>query len=258
MEAATVGVTGGAVSELSLKAPSLLSLRDVTVRRRVAGAAVTVLDGASLDVAPGELVAVTGERLSGKTSLLRVASGLETPQRGIVRVRGRRITGVSGGARTRRAREVGFVPKELRLAPGRCVADHLMLALLASRVPLVTATARAHEALDRVGAIDLAGARPADLTGGQQALVALARALVHRPKLLLADEPGVMGQREERSEILRLLRGVARDTPDLGVLLTARDEAGIAGATRVLTLDAGRLTNVTPAGRLIPFPARVH
>jgi ABC-type methionine transport system ATPase subunit len=258
VEAATAGVAGGAVSDLKLEAPSLLSLRDVTVRRQIAGAAVTVLDGVSLDVAPGEFVAVAGERRSGKTSLLRVAAGMEMPHRGVVRVGGRRITGVSGGARTRRAREVGFVPKELRLAPGRCVADHLMLALLASRVPLVTATARAHEALDRVGAIDLAGARPAELSGGQQALVALARALVHRPTLLLADEPGVMGQPEERSEVLRLLRGVARDTPGLGVLLTARDEAGIAGATRVLTLDAGRLTNVTPEGRVIPLPARAR
>lgn len=254
----TQDVTGGTASHRASDAAALLSLDRVTARRRVGDGFVTVLNGVSLDVAPGEFVAVTGGRRSGKTALLRVAAGMEPPRAGVVRVRGHRITGVSGGARARRARPVGYVPKALQLAEGKRVVDHVALPLLAERVPLTTATARAHEALDRVGAMDLAGALPHDLSAGQQALVSLARALVRRPQLLLVDEPGASAQPEDRDRILRFLRSLASERADLGVVLTARDETGSTGATRTLALSDGRLVDATPRGRVIPLPARAR
>lgn len=258
MEAMTQGVMGGTTLCPGLGAPALLSLDRVLAHRRIDGMVVRVLDDVSLDVFAGDFVAVTGDRRSGKTTLLRLAAGMEQPLAGVVRVRDRRLTGVSGGARARRARAIGFVPKQLQLADGKRVVDHLMLPLVAERVPLTTAAARAHEALDRVGAMDLADALPLDLSAGQQALVALARALVRRPALLLADEPGATAPREDRDHILRLLRSLAREHEDLGVVLTARDEDGAAGATRVLRLCDGRLTSAAPRGRVIPLPVRTR
>jgi ABC-type methionine transport system ATPase subunit len=252
----TQGVTGDTASRRRSTA-ALLSLADVTAQRRLDASLVTVLDRVSFDVWPGEVVAVVGERRSGKTSLLRVACGMESPREGVVRVGGRRLTGVSGGARARHARAVGYMPKQLLLADGTRMVDHVALPLVADRVPLATATARAHEALERAGASDLADAAPGDLSPGQQALVALARALVRRPALLLADEPGSTAQPEERERLLRLLQTIARETADLSLVLTSRDETGTTGATRVLRLCDGQLTSTTH-GRVIPLPARAH
>lgn len=259
MEVMTQGVAGDTASRPSTAAAALLSLESVTQQGLTDhGTPVTVLDGLSLAVAPGEFVAISGERRSGKTTLLRVAAGMEPPQAGVVRVRGRRITGVSGGRRARRARAVGYVPKRLRLADGKRVVDHLVLPLLAQRVAFAPATARAHEALDRIGAMALANVAPSDLTAGQQVLVALAQALVARPALLLADEPGATAEPDERAHLLRILRTLARESTDLGLVVTTRDEIGRAGATRVLTLSDGRLTGENSQGRVIPLPARAR
>lgn len=148
------------------------------------------------------------------------------------------------------------MPKELQLAAGKRMVDHIMLPLLAGGVPLSAATSLAYEALDRVEAMDLAAAAPHELSPGQQALVALARALVRRPALLLADEPGAKAEPDDRDRILRLLRSFASENPDLGVVLTARDTAGETGATRVLSLSDGQLANAAVRGRVVPLPVR--
>lgn len=256
MEVISQGLEEERASRRARPSATLLSVESVLVRHRIHdGTRVTVLDALSLAVAPGELVAISGARRSGKTTLLRVAAGVERPQTGLVLVNGRRITDVSGGSRARRTRVVGYVPKRLRLVAGKRVVDHLALPLLATRVPLSTATARAHEALDRVGAMGLANAAPHELSGGQEALVALAFALVRRPLLLLADEPGTRAEPDERAQVLRILRVLAREDKRLGLVLTTRDEIGCAGATRVLTLSEGRLEGETRLGRVIPLPA---
>jgi putative ABC transport system ATP-binding protein len=256
----TQGVMGDTASRQNTATAALLSLESVTLQRHSEDDATpfTVLDRLSLSVAPGEFVAITGGRRSGKTALLRVAAGLEPPQRGVVRILGRRITGVSGGPRARRARAVGYLPKVLRLSEGKRVVDHLTLPLLAERVPLTTATARAHEALDRVGAMALANTSPHDLSAGQRGLVALAQALVRRPLLLLADEPGAPAEPDERAALLRMLRTLARETQDLGLVVTTRDEIGCAGATRMLTLEDGQLSGEPSRGRVVPLPARAR
>lgn len=258
MKPMTRGAAGEIASRHRRPEPALLSLEDVTLRRRVDSLHLTVLDGVSVEVLPGELVAVSGDRRAGKTALLRVAAGMEPPQSGVVRVRGRSITGVTGGSRARRARAVGYMPRALRPVQGAHVVDHIALPLLADGVPLMTATARAHEALERVGAASLASAAPHDLDAGDHALMALARALVRRPSLLLADEPGATAGPEERTRILRLLRSLAREHPDMGLLVTTRDATGCAGATRVFELSEGRLVGEASSGRVIPLPVRAR
>jgi putative ABC transport system ATP-binding protein len=236
---------------------ALLSLETVTRRHRAGRQTLTVLDGISLEVWPGDVVAIWGARRSGKTTLLRVAAGIETPDAGVVRFDGKELAGCSAAERARLLRGVGYVPKEWRVAHGKPVVDHVALPLLAEGRPLASAMAKAHEALDRVGAGRCADAATDELGPGDQMRVALARALVRNPRLLLVDEAGVTAEAGERDEILRLLRSVVAEQDDLAFVLTTRDAAGIGGAARVMSLGEGRLRTYDRApAEVVPLPVR--
>jgi putative ABC transport system ATP-binding protein len=215
-----------------------------------------VLGDVTFELWPGELVAVLGQRRAGKTTLLRIAAGLEAPDAGIVRLDGEALDALSSSARTRRLRKVGFAPKTWRVARGKPVLDHVALPLLAEGRPLVTAHAKAHEALERVGASHCAGALTDELAPADEPRAALAQALVGEPRVLLVDEPGVMAAPEEREELLQLLRELAAERPRLALLLATRDTVGIAGARRILTLDDGVLRGAgdPPTAEVLPFP----
>jgi len=237
----------------------VLTLEGVTQRHRIGRHQETVLDHISLELWPGEIVAILGPRRSGKTTLLRVAAGIEAPAAGSVRLDGAALGGLRGSARTQRLRAVGYAPKEWRVARGKPVLDHVALPLLAEGRPLLTALAQAHEALERVGAPHCAGAQVEELAPGDEPRVALAQALVREPRVLLVDEPGAIAAPEEREELLGLLRGIAADDPQLALAVTTRDAAGLAGARRVLTLDGGvlRETSATRSADVLPFPGRL-
>jgi ABC-type sulfate/molybdate transport systems ATPase subunit len=239
-----------------LSALPVLAFDRVTRHRRVGRATVAILDAVSFELWPGETVAILGPRRAGKTTLLRIAAGIEAPDGGGVRLDGEALDDLAGSARVRRLRAVGYVPKELRVARGKPVLDHVALPLLAQRRPLVTALAKAHEALERVGAAHCAGTMAEDLAPCDETRVALARALVHEPRLLLVDEPGASAAAGERDELLRLLRAIATEQPRLTLAMTARDVAGVAGAGRVLTLGDGVLRGASapPSAEIVPFP----
>lgn len=232
----------------------LLSFESVTVRYGADTRNIPVLDRASLNISLGEVVVVVGARFVGKTALLRVAAGVELPQKGEVRVCGLPLTGVSGAKRARHARSVGYVPKRLKLAAGRRVLDFVVLPLLAEGVPVSTARARAYEVLDRVDAGDAGRARPEDLDAGLQARVLLARALVRRPSLLLLDEPASAAQASERDALLELLQSLLREHAGLAMLITARPGTETMRGARVLTLAEGSLRSEGVAGRVVAFP----
>jgi len=215
-----------------------------------------VLDDVTFELWPGEFVTVLGQRRAGKTTLLRIAAGIEAPDAGVVRLDGEALDALSSSARTRRLRAVGFAPKSWRVARGKPVLDHVALPLLAEGRPLVTAHAKAHEALERVGAGHCAGALTDELAAADETRAALAQALVGNPRVLLVDEPGVMATPEEREELLQLLRELAGERPRLALLLTTRDTAGIAGARRIFTLDDGVLRGADdpPTADVLPFP----
>ena len=152
-------------------------------------AARRVLDGADLDVAPGEIVAVLGRSGSGKSTLLHVLGGLDRPDAGTVDVAGERVTGVSERRLSAlRARHVGFVFQFFHLLPELSGEANV---LLASRVPGAAPDAddRGRSLVDRLGLRDVADSMPHHLSGGEQQRFAIARALVNDPSLLLADEP---------------------------------------------------------------------
>ncbi|HKG03942.1 MAG TPA: ATP-binding cassette domain-containing protein [Conexibacter sp.] len=237
----------------------VLALDRVTRSHRVGRERSAVLDAVCLEVWPGEIVAILGQRRAGKTTLLRIVAGIEAADAGTVRLDGEALGTLPASTRTRRLRAVGFAPKTWRVARGKPVLDHVALPLLAEGRPLVTALAKAHEALERAGAAHCAGAMAEELAPADETRVALAQALVREPRLLLVDEPGVMAGPDERDELLRLLRNLAAEDPGLALVMTARDVAGVSGAGRVLTLDDGVLRGASapPSADVLTFPGGI-
>jgi putative ABC transport system ATP-binding protein len=235
---------------------TLLSLDAVTRRHRAGRETIDVLRDVTLEVWPGDLVAIRGGRRSGKTTLLRVAAGIEAPDVGSVRLHGLDLAHMTGARRARLLRDVGYAPREWRVAGGKPVVDHVALPLLAVGRPLSMAIAKAHEAIERVGAAGCAEAAVHELGPGELARVALARALVRGPRLLLVDEPGASADAEEREEILRLLRSLVVEHGELAAIVVSREAAALDGAQRVMSIGAGRVRTYEQPAAVIPFPAR--
>ena len=183
-----------------------------------------VLHGITLDVNPGEFVAVVGRSGCGKSTLLRLLAGLETPTAGTL--------SLGDAARD----DVRIMFQESRLLPWRTVLQNVQLGLADRDAP-----ARARDALAQVGLADRAGDWPAVLSGGQRQRVALARALVHRPRLLLLDEPLGALDALTRIEMQRLIESVWRELRFTAVLVTHDVAEAVALADRVLLVESGRV-----------------
>src|SRR3954451_7606750 len=169
-------------------------------------AARRVLDGASLHVRAGEVVAILGRSGSGKSTLLHLIGGLDRPEAGTISVAGERVTGVGERALSRlRRHRVGFVFQFFHLLPELSGEANV---LLASRVrgAAPDAARRGHELIDRIGVREVAGSLPHQRSGGEQQRFAIARALVNDPAVLLADEPTGNLDVRAGAEVLALLR----------------------------------------------------
>lgn len=184
----------------------------------------------SLDLEAGEMVVVLGERRSGRSTLLRVASGIETPDRGEVRFEGRDLTDCV---------RIGYCHGTFLPAAGPKVLDQLIAGQLARRVGQADARREAWLALRRVGAEELASLPIGQLKTAESVRVSIARALTCKPLLLVIDEPTLGVEMVQRDEILRLLRSLADE--GVAVLASAGDGTGLLGADRVLTLGKGQL-----------------
>ena len=195
----------------------------------------TVLEDVSLDVSPGQFVAIVGRSGCGKSTLLRLLAGLETPSAGEVRL---------GGASRD---DVRIMFQEARLLPWRTVLQNVALGLDSA-----DATARARDALAHVGLADRAGDWPSVLSGGQRQRVALARALVHRPRLLLLDEPLGALDALTRIEMQRLIEKVWRELRFTAVLVTHDVAEAVALSDRVLLVEDGRVTLDEPVALARP------
>ncbi|HEY7724635.1 MAG TPA: ABC transporter ATP-binding protein [Anaeromyxobacteraceae bacterium] len=151
---------------------------------------VEVLRGVDLDIAPGELVALTGPSGSGKSTFLNVVGALDAPSSGSVRFDGQEIFALDEAGRAAfRNAEVGFIFQSHHLLPEFDALDNAMMPALVRRVPRTEARRAAQEMLEVVGLAARTRHLPGELSGGEQQRVALARALCLRPRLLLADEP---------------------------------------------------------------------
>jgi putative ABC transport system ATP-binding protein len=219
-----------------------LELRGL-VKHYVSGSEVVrAVDGVSLTIAPGELLALYGPSGSGKTTLLLLAAGLLTPDRGGVWFGGRDVTALSAAEGARfRLREVGFVFQSFHLMAGASALDNAALKLLGDGWTLRDARRETRPWLERVGLGERAEHTPDRLSMGERQRVAIARALAGEPRLLLADEPTGSLDTRRGHEVLSLLRSLCREHSIPGLLVT-HDPSARAFADRVHTLRDGRLT----------------
>ncbi|MGI8460432.1 MAG: ABC transporter ATP-binding protein [Solirubrobacterales bacterium] len=212
------------------------------------GTAVRALDGVSIRIERGEMVAIMGPSGSGKSTLLHLLGALETPSAGTIALAGRRFESLGEKQLTLLRREtIGFVFQFFNLLPALSAEENVVLpALIAGKRDAET-RARAVELLDRVGL----GARrthlPSELSGGEQQRVSIARALLLEPELVLADEP--TGNLDSRSsaEILALLSELNRDDGHTIVMVT-HDPAAAATAGRVIYLRDGLVAGELEGG----------
>ncbi|MEM7268151.1 MAG: ABC transporter ATP-binding protein [Pseudomonadota bacterium] len=204
-------------------------------------AAVEVLKGVDLSVGAGEIVALVAPSGAGKSTLLHIAGLLDTADEGAIHVAGRDVGGLDDGGRTaaRRA-EIGFVYQFHHLLPEFSAAENVILPQLAAGVSRRDADARAEELLASVGLQNRAQHRPAELSGGEQQRVAICRALVNRPRLLLADEPTGNLDVETAEIVFELLLQLTRNE-GLGALIATHNPDLAARMDRTVRLEAGAI-----------------
>jgi ABC-type lipoprotein export system ATPase subunit len=219
----------------------LLETRDVALAYPTVRGTIVAVDAVSMQVAPGECVAICGRSGSGKSTLLALLGGLCAPTSGTVLFAGRPWTAMrSGEIQAARAQEIGFLLQESVLLPGLRVLDNVMLPQLIAGRSRGLACTQAESMLERVGLLERWDAYPAELSGGQQRRVALARALATGPRLLLADEPTNDLDVHAEQEIVRILAEVKR-AGSTTIILVTHDPDVAAIADRRLWMERGRI-----------------
>jgi ABC-type lipoprotein export system ATPase subunit len=223
---------------------ALLSLQEVSKSYWRGRHEVVVLDKVSFELERGELVAIYGERAAGKTTLLRIAAGIERPEEGRVLFDGEDLAQARRPPRISGLHpRIGWVRRSGPLIPSMQMLDYVALPVL-GEMRHREAHRRATSVLDDVGAKELADATWHELSDAERTLVMIAQAIVRRPALLLADDPTLSLGVEERSTILGLLRG-ATQRDGMTVLMTVPDVPDMLNANQVMSLSDGELIQPT-------------
>jgi putative ABC transport system ATP-binding protein len=204
-------------------------------------AGAPLFDDVGLGVASGEWLAVVGESGSGKSTLLNIVAGLDRPDGGEVSLGGERLDFSDDDALALwRRRNVGFVFQQFHLLPYLTVAENVALPLALLGAHARERASRAAAALDSVGLGAMASRRPGTLSGGEMQRAAIARALVHRPRLVLADEPTGNLDEANAAAVLRCLADEVKRAGAAALMVT-HSRVAAASADRVLRLERGRL-----------------
>jgi putative ABC transport system ATP-binding protein len=203
--------------------------------------AVHALRGVSFSVPRGELVALRGRSGSGKTTVLNLVGGLDTPDGGRITLDGTDLAGLGELLALRRDR-IGFVFQSFGLIPILTAAENVGVPLRLRKVPAREREARVDLLLSLVGLSDHADQRPGELSGGQQQRVAIARALANNPALIIADEPTGQLDADTGLTVMDLLRAVVR-SESVTALVATHDTQLLALADRVLELRDGRIVD---------------
>ena len=216
---------------------------------RVFGA-TRALDRLTLDIAPGEFVALLGPSGCGKTTALRMVAGFDSPDEGRILVDGHDVAGLAP-----QRRDMGMVFQSYSLCPNMSARDNVAFGLRLRRQRATTRRARADELLDLVGLAEHRSKYPHQLSGGQQQRVALARALAIEPRVLLLDEPLSALDAKVRAELREQIRALQRRLAITTLFVTHDQEEALSMADRVCVMSRGRLEQIDTPAALYAHPS---
>ncbi|MEV6275680.1 ABC transporter ATP-binding protein [Nocardia sp. NPDC051832] len=237
--------------------PAMLELTDIIKEYRVGGQSVRALDGVSLRIEPGEFTSIIGPSGSGKSTLLHLLGALDSPSSGSIQFRGEEIGALDDERQSEfRRHQVGFIFQFFNLLPTLTAWENVAIPKLLDGTGLRKAKPRALELLDRVGLGDRAGHRPSEMSGGQMQRVAVARALIMDPPLILADEPTGNLDSKTGASILQLLGDIAGDGNS--VVMVTHDMGAVEYCDRVITLRDGLIGSNDAVDRKVRGGGAVH
>lgn len=223
----------------------LAQAHNLSKRYQATGGTVAALAEVNIQISAGEMVALVGPTGSGKTTLLALLAGLEQPDRGSVTLLGQPLEELSNDrVIDLRSQAVGFIYQNYNLFPGFTVRENIGLPLRLMLRPPFDAQQRSGQLLAELNILEFADRYPTELSGGQQQLVAVARALAANPPLVIADEPTANLDSTAARQIMTRLRALA-DSGEHGVLIATHDLRTASQADRVLTLRDGRIVKET-------------
>jgi putative ABC transport system ATP-binding protein len=236
----------------------LLSFAAVSKLHCDGDSGMAVLDRVSFELHAGSSMGIYGERRSGKSTLLRLAAGIDSPEEGSIRFEGRELAGISKGERALLLRgsiallaRGGWIP-----SAGETVMDHVAMSVGSAGLSLREARRRALGALDRVGVAGVSAEEmTVSLSPGERARVMLARALVRAPRLLLVDEPAPLPSLLERERFCALLRSVASER-EIALLVASEDLSCLQGLAVLASISGGELCSTEEPGTVVEFPRR--
>jgi putative ABC transport system ATP-binding protein len=227
---------------------ALLDARDLEKTYTGGAAPVTALRGVSLTLEAGDFVALMGPSGCGKSTLLHLCGAMDRPTAGHLAIEERDLTGLDDDALTRLRRDrIGFVFQFFNLLPTLTLGDNIALPCLLAGMPTADAEARAGELAARVGISHRLAHYPQQVSGGEAQRAAIARALVHRPALVVADEPTGNLDSANGATVLALLAELNRDL-GVTILLATHSEDVASAARRTERLRDGRIESGSPAG----------
>ncbi len=211
-------------------------------------ATIRAVDGISLEISNGEFVALLGASGSGKSSLLNLIAGLDSPTSGNITIAGKKLAGLSREELAKyRRHTVGMVFQSFNLVPAMTVFENVELPLRFAEVERSKRRVLVTDALERVGLSDRIRHRPVELSGGEQQRVALARALINQPSILLADEPTGNLDSRTGTEVMELIRGLNESLNMTVVLVTHERDLAEKYADRLVFLADGKIVADQPS-----------
>jgi putative ABC transport system ATP-binding protein len=247
-----------APTSIPVESRALLSFANVSKRYPDGGREIVVLDEVSFELQAGAAVGVYGARRSGKSTLLRLAAAIESPDAGRVCFAGRDVTRISPSERARLLRSsIALLSAAGWLAsPGETVLDHVAMSLGSDGLTLREAKRRALHALDAVGVAALrAEELTASLSLGERARVLLARALVREPRLLLVDEPAPMPSLGDRERFCAILRSTCSER-GIALLIASEDMTTLRGLGALMSISAGEFSRGEEWGTVVRLRPR--
>jgi putative ABC transport system ATP-binding protein len=226
-----------------MMAPALKA-RSVVKQYRVGSSVVNAVDGVSLSLERGELVALVGPSGSGKTTMLAMMAGLLEPTSGSIQIDGQELSAMKETERARfRRRKIGFTFQTNNLVPYLTVLENVELMLRLNNQLGAASRRRARELLALLGLDDKLNALPRQLSGGQQQRVAVARSLINRPTLVLADEPTASLDTERAFQVVETLANLVHEQGNAGIMVT-HDLRMVEYADRVIQMLDGHVERI--------------